>query len=92
MAETAYVLCAFTSLACAVMLARGYWRSRARFLLWCAACFVGLALNNSLLFVDKVIFPGDALSFAGLGFVIWRGLAALGGIALLLFGLVWDAE
>lgn len=92
MAETAYALCALTSLACAVMLARGYWRSRTRFLLWSAACFTGLAANNTLLFVDKVVLPEDVVSFAGLSFAIWRGLVALASIGLLLFGLIWDAD
>ena len=32
MAESVYALCALTSLACAVMLLRGYFRGRARFL------------------------------------------------------------
>ena len=52
-----YMLCAATSLACAVLLLRGYRRSGARFLLWSSLCFVGLALNNVILFVDKVVLP-----------------------------------
>ena len=59
MAETVYVLCAITSVACALMLFRGYGRSKARFLLWSSLCFIGLALNNVLLFVDKVLLPDE---------------------------------
>jgi hypothetical protein len=92
MAEAAYLLCTMTSLACAVMLGRGYLRSRARFLLWCAACFACLTLNNVLLLVDKMIFPDDVLAFAGVSAAVWRAAAALAGVALLLFGLIWDAE
>lgn len=92
MIEASYLLCAITSIACAVVLGRGYWRSRSRFLLWCAACFACLALNNALLFVDKVVFPDDVLTLAGVSFSIWRTLAALAGMGLLLFGLIWDAE
>jgi hypothetical protein len=90
-AETVYILCAVTSLACAVLLFRGYRRSRARLLMWSAWCFVFVSLNNTLLFVDKVVFPNDDLLF-GVHFVIWRSGAALVGMLLLVIGLVWDSE
>jgi hypothetical protein len=48
-----YVLCALTSLACAVLVLRSYFRSRARLLLWTGLCFAGLCLNNVLLVVDS---------------------------------------
>jgi hypothetical protein len=86
MAETVYVLCALTSIACAVMLFRGYARSRARLLLWSSLCFVGLALNNVLLFIDKVLIPQDEV------LTIYRSAAALVGLSLLIYGLVWDTE
>ena len=92
MAEAAYLLCALTSVACAALLARGYWRSRARLLLWCAACFACLAANNGLLFFEKVIYADDVLTFAGASLTIWRTIVALAGLGLLLFGLIWDAE
>lgn len=92
MAEAVYLLCAITSIACAIMLLRGYVRSRARFLLWCAACFVCLALNNGVLFVDKVVYPDEVLRYAGLSFTVWRGLTAFVGVSLLLFGLIWDTN
>ncbi|HVT82005.1 MAG TPA: DUF5985 family protein, partial [Phycisphaerae bacterium] len=41
-----YLLCALTSLACAILLARGYLRSRAKILLWSGLCFALLAINN----------------------------------------------
>ncbi len=88
MAEAVYILCAATSLACAVLLVRGYVRSRARFLLWSSLCFLGLALNNMLLFVDKVIYPESEMSTLA----TLRTAAALVGLALLLVGLVWDVE
>ena len=87
MAEAVYALCALTSIACAVMLLRGYVRSRARFLLWSSLCFVGLAVNNVLLFIDNVIYPDvEWISPA------WRSGVALLGIVLLLYGLIWEAE
>ncbi len=91
MAATVYILCALTSLACAVMLWRGFTQSRARFLMWSSLCFVGLAINNILLFADKVVFP-DVTHVLGVPFPIWRSATALVGIALLVYGLIWDAE
>ncbi len=86
MAESVYVLCALTSIACAVMLFRGYYRSRARLLLWSSLCFVGLAINNIMLFVDKVLVPDTEL------FVWQRSTAALVGLVLLIYGLIWESE
>ena len=85
MAEAVYILCALTSLACAVLLLRAYLRSRARFLLWSGLCFVGLTANNVLLYVDLAVFPEVDLRFP-------RQATALAGLCLLVFGLVWDAE
>lgn len=92
MAEAVYILCAVTSILIAVLLFRGYARSRARFLLWCALCFVGLAVNNALLFVDKVVYPDIDLFFVGISISVWRGISALGGLLLLIWGLIWDSE
>ena len=87
MAEAVYALCALTSIACAVMLLRGYVRSRSRFLLWSSLCFAALTVNNVLLFIDNVIYPDvEWISPA------WRSGAALIGLVLLLYGLIWDAE
>ncbi len=85
MADAVYLLCAVTSLACAVLLLRGYVRSRVRMLLWSCLCFVGLALNNVLLVLDLIVLPERDLS-------LLRNLPALAGLALLVFGLVWEAE
>ena len=84
-AEAVYILCTLTSAACAVLLLRGYARSHVRLLLWSGLCFVMLALNNVLLFMDKVIFPN--IDFWG-----WRTGTALAGLALLAFGLIWEAD
>ncbi len=85
MAELVYILCAITSLACCVLLWRGYRRSRARFLLWSSLCFLAMAGNNAMLFVDLVILPQVNLLLA-------RSALALAGMLILLFGLIWDAE
>ena len=85
MATLVYALCALTSLACAVLLLRGYAASRARLLLWSGLCFAGLAANNVLLLIDKQVVPTLDLS-------LWRSLPALAGVALLLYGLVWETR
>lgn len=92
MAEAVYILCALTSIACAVMLIRGYLRNRARFLLWSSLCFTCLAVNNLLLFVDRVVFPERELDFLTIEYATWRTIAAITGLGVLLFGLIWDAE
>ena len=86
MSEIIYLLCALTSLICAILLLRGYLRSRTRLLLWTSLCFVGLLANNIMLFIDKVLYPdADVL--------VWqRAVAALAGLGILLFGLIWDSE
>ena len=88
MAEAVYTLSVIVSVLCAALLWRGYRRTRARLLLWSALCFVGLAGNNALLFLDLVIFPEVDMPV----FYIGRGLSALAGISLLLYGMVWDAR
>ena len=79
-----YILCALTSGLCAVLLLRGYARSRARLLFWSGLCFVGLALNNLLLVLDVSVIDVDLST--------WRTLPALGGVALLVYGLVWETR
>jgi len=85
MATAVYTLCALTSLACAFLLLRGYARTRVRPLLWVGLCFTGLALNNVLLFIDVRVVPQLDLS-------LWRSLPAAAGLALLLYGLVWETR
>ena len=79
-----FVLCAVTSSACAVLLLRAWRRTRVRLLLWSGLCFAGLALNNILLVVDART-PATDLSAI-------RSLPALLGVALLLYGFIWDSD
>ena len=85
MSEIVYLLCGLTSLLCAVLSLRGYAQSRARLLLWSGLCFVGLTLNNVLLFVDKILVPDVDLR-------AWRTATALIALLPLLYGMIWDAE
>lgn len=81
-----YLLCGITSVACTVLLLRGYVRARTRLLLWSALCFVGLAVNNVLLFVDKVLLGPE------IDLTIYRTAVATIGLAVMLYGLIWDVE
>jgi hypothetical protein len=79
-ADIVYILCALTSLLCAVLLLRGWIRTRTRLLFWGALCFAGLAINNLLLIIDVRM---DRIDLAGI-----RLLPAIAGVTLLLYGLI----
>jgi hypothetical protein len=83
MADLVYILCAFMSLACAVLLWKGYQSSGVRLLFWSGLCFSFLAINNILLVIDLTILTEVDLS-------ILRAIPALCGLAVLLFGFIWD--
>ncbi len=86
MAAAVYVLCALTSLACAVLLLRAYQGRGIRLLLWSGLAFIGFAFGNVMLVVDRIVVGPDVdLSF-------WRSLPVLAGLAVLIYGLVWDAR
>lgn len=84
MATAVYVLCALTSLACAVLLLRSYGKRGARLLLWSGLGFVGITLGNVMLVMDLVVLPERDLA-------LFRSLPVLAGLAVLIYGLVWDA-
>jgi hypothetical protein len=81
-----YFLCMLTSLLCLVLLARGYRRTRIKLLYWSALCFVGLAANNLLLFLDYFILPTD------IDLRPVRTVTMIGSLAVLLYGFIWKAE
>ena len=83
MATAVYILSALISLACAVLLLRSFAEARTALLLWAAVCFLGLTLNNTLLFVDKVVVTDVDLS-------LWRTVPALAGMMALVLGLLWE--
>lgn len=85
MATLVYVLCALTSLACALLLLRGYRQSGARLLAWSGLFFVGLFLNNVLLIIDLRVIPQVNLA-------VIRLLPALVGVVLLLYGMIWESD
>jgi hypothetical protein len=84
-AAAVYVLCALTSLACAILLLRAYQTRGVRLLLWSGLAFVGFTAGNMMLVMDRIVIgPEVDLS-------IWRSLPVLAGLAVLIYGLVWDA-
>jgi hypothetical protein len=85
MAGFVYVLCALTSLACAVLLLRSYGRGRQRLLLWSGVAFTGFALGNVMLVVDLMVLPDTDL-------MLLRTLPVLAGLVVLLYGLVWETR
>lgn len=85
MAEFVYTLCALTSIACAVLLFRGYRKGQRRLLFWSGLCFVGLALNNVLLLIDLYAVPDIDL------FTLRTG-TALAAMCVLLYGLIWETH
>lgn len=84
MAEVVYLLCALTSVFCAILLLRSYRQQRTRLLMWSTACFIGLAVNNALLFVDLVLLPRT------IDLSLLRSGTALVAISLLVIGLMWE--
>ena len=62
-----------------------YRASRTPLLLWSSLCFVGLALNNALLFLDLTGILEPDLS-------VYRSLIGLASLMVLLYGLVWHTR
>ena len=86
MAIFVYILCAVTSSVCAALLWNSYRRTGQRLLFWSGACFGCLAISNVVLFIDLIILP------KAVDLTTWRNIAALLGLSLLVYGLVWDTE
>jgi hypothetical protein len=84
-AEAIYLLCAATSLVASVLLMRRYLASRTPLLLWSFIAFIGLALNNILVFVDIVVVPAADLS-------VLRTFTGAAAMCILLYGLIWESR
>lgn len=76
-----YLLCLLTSLSCCLLLIRNYRRSRNKVLLWTAACFVLLAVDNLLVVLDLILLPNIDL-------ILLRLLATLLAVSTLIIGFV----
>jgi hypothetical protein len=84
-AEAIYLLCAATSLVAAALLLRYYLARRTPLLLWSCIGFLGLAVNNVMVYVDLVLVPSADLRL---------GRAVVGAVAMLamVYGLIWKAD
>jgi hypothetical protein len=85
LAGLVYLLGALVTALCAVLLLRGYARSRSPLLLWSGLCFIGLTCSNGLLFVDLRLLPEVDL-------YMWRLGTAAAAMLLLVYGLVFESE
>lgn len=80
-----YILCALTSLGSAVLLWRGYRRSRQRLLYWSALCFALLAVSNAVLVLDLVLLPDVYI-------LPWRSGVSQIAFLVLLYGLIFESD
>jgi hypothetical protein len=80
------MIAVLTSFACMVLLFRAYLDTRLRILLWSALCFVGLTVNNLLLFADLVILPETV------DLRVYRHAAALAGMLFMIYGFIRESE
>ena len=85
LAPVVYFLCFLASVYCSWLLVRSYRQTRTKLLLWSAACFVLLALNNFFLVVDLVLLPAVDLA-------ILRSLVGLAAVLTLLYGFIWELD
>jgi hypothetical protein len=86
MPEVLYFLCVVMSIACALLLLRGYRITGTRLLFWSGLCFVGLSLNNVLLFLDLIV-TGPSVDLS-----IWRATTLLLSLLLLLYGFIFETR
>ena len=85
MGPLVYTLCTLTSLGCALLLWRGYRRSRLRLLFWSALCFGLLAISNGILILDLVVFPDIYI-------LPYRTAVFQIGLLVLLYGLIFESD
>lgn len=83
-----YLLAVLTCVTCTVLLFRSYAASGTRLVLWTALCFVGLSLNNILLFFDLVVL----VTVPEIDLRWYRHGAALAGLLCLLYGFILESE
>jgi hypothetical protein len=82
---TVYLLCLLTSVACAWLLMRSYARNRTRLLLWSAACFLLLALNNLMIVIDLLVVKSVDLTLV-------RQLFSFAAVLVLLYGFIFEVD
>ena len=84
-AEAIYLLSAATSLLAAFLLMRQYRASRTPLLLWSTIAFLGLAVNNVLVYTDLVLMPQTDLA-------LYRAFFGAAAMMALLYGLIRETR
>lgn len=85
MTAALYILTCFTTLLCAVLLLRAYFRVHRKLLLWSGLCFAGLTVSNLFKIADLLVFIETDLYSYRLG-------SAVVAMALLMYGLIWESQ
>lgn len=80
-AQLVYILCAVTSILCAILLFRRWRRHGGALLFWSTGCFVGMGISNILLYVDLVVLPQIDLEPL-------RACVTLASLLMLIYGLI----
>ena len=80
-----YIMSALASIACTVLLLRGFARSSSKLLFWSGLCFIGLSINNVLLVLDLLVIVDTDLSVLRLG-------SSLAAVLVMLYAFIWEAE
>jgi uncharacterized protein DUF5985 len=83
-AELIYLLCAATSVVAALLLIRQYRSSRTPLLFWSSIAFLGLAVNNLLVYLDLGVFTTVDLALP-------RTIAGAVAMIVLVYGLVLES-
>ncbi len=79
------VLSFLTTLLCSGLLLRAFIRVRRGLLLWSGLCFAALTVSNLFVIADLLMFPA-------IDFYTWRIGWSAAGMALLLYGLIWESQ
>ena len=79
------ILTSLTSLLCAFLLLRAYFRVRRRLLLWSGLCFLILTITGVFAFIDLVLLPRVDL-------FTYRTGSATAAMVILVIGLVWESK
>lgn len=86
MASVVYLLCSVLSGACAFFLVRAYLSVRTRFLLWSSLCFIGMGVNNLLLFIDLALLPYQV------DLALLRHSVSVVALGVLIYGFIQETQ
>jgi Family of unknown function (DUF5985) len=86
MGPIVYILGTFVTLLCSGLLLRAYAKSKMPLLLWSGLCFALLTVSNALLCIDLILLA-DTINL-----YVWRLASAAAGMAMLVYGLIFESE